>query len=83
MTVATNTRSMRPAIEAKNIRDESLSSRIRILNKDILSATGKYDVVIANRLLHHINDTKQFWKLINSLSENILVIDDLKFNINE
>jgi 2-polyprenyl-3-methyl-5-hydroxy-6-metoxy-1,4-benzoquinol methylase len=62
-------------IAKDNITLAGLDSRIRLVQDDIFNATGKYDVVLANRLLHHIEATNEFWKLINSLSENILVID--------
>ena len=62
-------------IAKDNVTLAGLDSRIRLIQDDIFNATGKYDVVLANRLLHHIDETKEFWKLINSLSENILVID--------
>ena len=63
------------AIATKNIKSANLSSRITIVKDDVLNATGKYDVVLANRLLHHVNETEEFWKLINSLGNNILVVD--------
>ena len=59
----------------KNIKNFDLSDRIQIIKDDIFNATGNYDVVLANRLLHHIENPKQFWKLINTLSENILIVD--------
>jgi predicted O-methyltransferase YrrM len=62
-------------IAKDNITLAGLDSRIRLVQDDIFNATGKYDVVLANRLLHHIEATNEFWKLINSLSENTLVID--------
>jgi cyclopropane fatty-acyl-phospholipid synthase-like methyltransferase len=62
-------------IANKNIKNSNLSDRIQIVKADILNATGKYDAVLANRLLHHIEKTEQFWKLVNSLSEKVLVID--------
>lgn len=62
-------------IANKNIRNANLFDRIQIIKDDILNATGNYDVVLANRLLHHIEKTKEFWKLINSLSETILIVD--------
>jgi predicted RNA methylase len=62
-------------IAQDNINSAGLSSKIQLVQTDIFNATGKYDVVLANRVLHHIDKTKEFWKLINSLSENILVID--------
>jgi trans-aconitate methyltransferase len=62
-------------IAKDNITLAGLNSRIQLIQDDIFNATGKYDVVLANRLLHHIDETIEFWKLINSLSENVLVID--------
>ena len=62
-------------IAKDNITLAGLDSRIRLIQDDIFNATGKYDVVLANRLLHHIDETEKFWNLINSLGENILVID--------
>jgi trans-aconitate methyltransferase len=62
-------------IAKDNITVAGLHSRIQLIQDDIFNAAGKYDVVLANRLLHHIDETNEFWKLINSLSENILVID--------
>jgi len=62
-------------IAKNNIDSAGLSHRINIVERDIFCATGQYDVVLANRLLHHINETHEFWKLINSLSDNVLVID--------
>jgi SAM-dependent methyltransferase len=62
-------------IATDNINSVGLSSRIQLIQKDIFNITGKYDVALANRLLHHIDETKEFWQLMNSISENILVID--------
>jgi len=62
-------------IAKDNITLAGLNSRIQLIQDDIFNATGKYDVVLANRLLHHMDKTIEFWKLINSLSENVLVID--------
>jgi cyclopropane fatty-acyl-phospholipid synthase-like methyltransferase len=62
-------------IAKDNITLAGLDSRIQLIQDDIFNATGKYDVVLANRLLHHIDETIVFWKLINSLSEKILVVD--------
>lgn len=62
-------------IAINKIIKENLSSRIKIIKDDITNVVGMYDVVLANRLLHHINDTTKFWELVNSLSDNILVID--------
>ena len=62
-------------IANENINEANLSSRIQLVKDDIMNATGTYDVVLANRILHHIDDTSQFWKLINLLSDNVLVVD--------
>jgi trans-aconitate methyltransferase len=62
-------------IAKDNIILAGLDSRIQLIQDDIFNATGKYDVALANRLLHHIDETTVFWKLINSLSEKILVVD--------
>lgn len=62
-------------IATDNINSAGLSSKIQMIQSDIFNATGNYDVALANRLLHHIDKTKEFWKLMNSLSDNILVID--------
>jgi SAM-dependent methyltransferase len=62
-------------IAKENIESANMSSRIQLIHDDISNITGKYDVVTANRLLHHINDPKSFWKLINSLSNRIFVVD--------
>lgn len=62
-------------IAKDNITIAGLDSRIQLIQDDIFNATGKYDVALANRLLHHIDETTVFWKLINSLSEKILVVD--------
>lgn len=62
-------------IATDNINSAGLNSKICLIENDIFNAVGNYDVALANRLLHHIDKTKEFWKLINSLSKNILVID--------
>jgi hypothetical protein len=62
-------------IATDNINSAGLSLRIQLIQDDIFKATGKYNVALANRLLHHIDETKEFWKLMNLLSENILVVD--------
>jgi SAM-dependent methyltransferase len=62
-------------IAKENIVNAGLSSRIDLIHDDIYNAVGTYDVVIANRLLHHINDTDSFWELIHRLSRNVLVVD--------
>jgi 2-polyprenyl-3-methyl-5-hydroxy-6-metoxy-1,4-benzoquinol methylase len=62
-------------IAKDNIISAGLTSKIQLIQDDVFNATGKYDVVLANRLLHHVNETEEFWKLINLLAENLLVID--------
>ena len=58
-----------------NIKNSQLEHRIKIIEDDFFNATGNFDVVIASRVLHHVDDTPNFWKLINMLSKNILVCD--------
>lgn len=62
-------------IATDNITLARLNSKIQLIQDDVFNATGKYDVVLANRLLHHMDETKEFWKLIKSLGENVLVVD--------
>jgi 2-polyprenyl-3-methyl-5-hydroxy-6-metoxy-1,4-benzoquinol methylase len=62
-------------IANKNISDNDLQDRITVIQDNFFNAKGTFDVVIANRVLHHISNTKNFWSLINTLSENILVCD--------
>lgn len=73
------------SIAEKNIKD---FDNIKLVQEDLLTASGKYDVVLANRVLHHINDTERFWNTVNNLGKNILVVDinrpintDLNLNI--
>jgi len=60
------------SIAEKNIKD---FDNIKLVQDDLLTASGKYDVVLANRVLHHINDTERFWNTVNNLGKNILVVD--------
>ena len=62
-------------IANRNIAANKLEDRITIVDDDFFNATGTYDVVIAHRVLHHVDDTTTFWKLIRQLSDNILVWD--------
>jgi 2-polyprenyl-3-methyl-5-hydroxy-6-metoxy-1,4-benzoquinol methylase len=62
-------------IARQNIAKAKLEHRITIVEDDLFNAVGRFDLVIANRVLHHVNDTEKFWKLINSLSNNVLVCD--------
>lgn len=62
-------------IARQNIAEAKLEHRITIVEDNFFNAVGNFDLVIANRVLHHVNDTKKFWKLVNSLSSNILVCD--------
>lgn len=62
-------------IAKQNIQHHNLENRISIVEDDFFKATGRFNLVIANRVLHHVNDTEQFWKLLNSLSDNVLVCD--------
>jgi 2-polyprenyl-3-methyl-5-hydroxy-6-metoxy-1,4-benzoquinol methylase len=62
-------------IALENITKNDLSSRIKIIRDDFLNAIGNFDVVLANRVLHHTSDTVSFWKVVNKLSRCILVVD--------
>ena len=62
-------------IAQDNINNEKLQNRITIINDNFFNATGTFDAVIANRVLHHVNDTEKFWQLINNLSKDVLVCD--------
>lgn len=62
-------------IAKKNIYDNNLENRITIIKDNFFNAKGVFDVVIANRVLHHVNNTEKFWNLINILSKNVLVVD--------
>ena len=62
-------------ISKKNIIKENLNDRIEIIQDDFLNATGKFDLVIANRVLHHVSNTVKFWNIIETLSNNVLVCD--------
>jgi len=62
-------------IAKQNIANSSLENRITIIEDDFFKASGKFDVVLANRVLHHVNDTENFWKLASKLSNNVLVCD--------
>lgn len=62
-------------IAKENITKNNLENRIKIIQDDLLTVHGKYDVVLANRVLHHIEDTKQFWETINSLGDSLMVFD--------
>jgi trans-aconitate methyltransferase len=62
-------------IAKENITTANLSSRIRLVHDDMMNATGIYDVILANRVLHHINEYKQFWQLINALGDTLLIVD--------
>jgi len=62
-------------IANKNISENGLENRIRLVHDDFFNASGEYDAVLASRVLHHVNDTDRFWKLVNSLSKNVLICD--------
>ena len=67
-------------IAYNNIRNNNLTNRIRIIKDDLFNASGKYDAVLLNRTLHHIDDTSTLWKIINELSDNVLVTDLRRFS---
>lgn len=62
-------------IAKRNIELNHLEDRITIVEDNFFNATGKFDVVIANRVLHHVNRTNEFWRLVNNLSSCVLVCD--------
>jgi|APGre2960657373_1045057.scaffolds.fasta_scaffold33282_3 2-polyprenyl-3-methyl-5-hydroxy-6-metoxy-1,4-benzoquinol methylase len=62
-------------IANQNIINNQLDNRIKIVEDNFFNACGTFDVVIANRVLHHINDTDNFWKLLSRLSNQVLVCD--------
>lgn len=68
------------SIAKKIIEDNNLSDRITIVKNNLMNATGTYDAVLLNRVLHHIDDTTSLWKLINRLSNKVLAVDLLRFN---
>jgi len=63
------------SLAEENIKNNNLSDRIKIIKGDLLSATGNYDGVLINRVLHHINDTENLWKTVKNLSDNVFVVD--------
>lgn len=67
-------------IARENIKNNNLSDNITIIEDDFFNAMGKYDAVLISRVLHHINDTDRFWKLVNRLSDKVLVTDLERFD---
>lgn len=63
------------AIAKDNIKSKKLENRITIINDLLENAQGTYDIVLANRVLHHIDDTTTFWKTVNSIANSVLVVD--------
>jgi predicted RNA methylase len=59
----------------ENIRQHNLADRIQIIKDNLLNATGNYGAVLINRVLHHIDDTEQLWKVVNDMSSNVFAID--------
>lgn len=62
-------------IANKNIKAERLENNITMVHEDMFNAHGEYDAVLANRVLHHVNNTEAFWQLIDRLSNKLLVCD--------
>ena len=62
-------------IAVKNIESANVHNQITIVQDDFMLATGRYDGLIASRVLHHVNDHTKFWQKVYSLSNNILVCD--------
>jgi SAM-dependent methyltransferase len=63
------------SLAKQNIANSDFENRITIIKDNFFNASGKFDVVIANRVLHHVNDTENFWILASRLSNNLLVCD--------
>ncbi len=63
----------------ENIENNNLKYRITLIKDNMFNAKGKYDAVLANRVLHHIDDTESFWKLISELSDKFMVNDIERF----
>lgn len=59
----------------ENIKNHNLADRIKVIKNDLLFATGNYDGVLINRVLHHIDNTFLFWNTVNKLSKNVFVVD--------
>jgi SAM-dependent methyltransferase len=62
-------------IAQRNIAQAGLENQINLIQDDFFNAHGYFDLVIANRVLHHVNDTAGFWNLIHHLSKHVLVCD--------
>jgi len=62
-------------IANRNIESNQLADRITVVEDNFFNATGQFDVVIATRVLHHVNKTQEFWSLINRLSNRVLICD--------
>jgi hypothetical protein len=62
-------------IANRNIESNQLADRITIVEDNFFNATGQFDVVIATRVLHHVNKTQEFWSLINRLASRALICD--------
>jgi len=62
-------------LACKNIANNKLEDRITIINDNFFNATGTFDAVICHKVLHHINNTELFWKVVQRLSANVLVWD--------
>jgi 23S rRNA G2445 N2-methylase RlmL len=62
-------------IAQRNITQAGLENQIKLIQDDFFNAQGQFDLVIANRVLHHVNDTVGFWNLIDRLGKNALVCD--------
>ena len=62
-------------IAQRNIAQAGLENQINLIQDDFFNAQGQFDLVIANRVLHHVNDTVGFWNLIDRLGKNVLVCD--------
>ena len=53
-------------IAKSNIAEAGLENQITLVEDDFFNATGNFDVVVANRVLHHVSNTESFWNLITN-----------------
>jgi trans-aconitate methyltransferase len=67
-------------IAKRNIKNNNLTDRITIVKDNLMNASGKYEPVLLNRVLHHIDDTVSLWKLVNNLSNKLLAVDLMRYD---
>lgn len=62
-------------IAKENIEKYGLKSQINIIKDDLMNASGSYDAVLINRVLHHIENPNQLWQNISNISQNVFALD--------